>query len=177
MVPAALKGKDFESALLESAAREEKAGRLTMCRYGVQGVTFGDKTMLVPSLPDFDGVLAGGRSFNIEAKCCKGASFELRDDKFKARQYSHMSKRSLFSASCWIVLHFAERRMVKKIDPGMTVAVPVHPDMPFWKSYEAGEVKSLTREMALTIGIIVPWVTPKGCRKPLPDLMAFLNAF
>ncbi|MFT3992418.1 MAG: Holliday junction resolvase RecU [Luteolibacter sp.] len=175
MVPASLKGKEFETLLLDAAKRAEAGGMLTLSRYGVQGVTFGDKTILVPSFPDFEGVLYGGRQIIIEAKCCKGPSFEMRDDKFKGRQYAHMKRRSTFGALCFLVIHFAERNLANKRDPGMTVAVPVDGKMPFWKAYEAGEALSLSRDTALSIGVIVPWVAPKGCRKALPDLMHFLT--
>lgn len=174
MVPTSLKGKDFESLIIDAAKREESTGGLTLSRYGVQGVTFGGKTILVPSLPDFEGVLAGGRQFIIEAKCAKSAGFELRDDKFKNRQYAHMARRSEFGALCFLLIHFAERNLATKRDPGMTVAVPVSARHPFWMLYETGERKTLSRDEALTIGKVVPWIVPKGCRKPLPDLLSFL---
>lgn len=174
MVPASLKGKEFETLILAAAKREEASGGLTLSRYGVQGVIFGGKTTLVPSLPDFDGCLAGGRQIIIEAKCMQGASFPLNDDKFKNRQYAHMAKRAEFGALCFLLIHFAERLMVTKRDAGMTVAVPVSARHPFWMLYETGERKSLSRDEALSIGKIVPWRIPKGCRKALPDLLSFL---
>lgn len=174
MVPASLKGKDFETLLLDAAKREEARGTLTMSRYGVQGVTFGGKTILVPSLPDLEGCLLGGRQFIIECKCVQGASFPLADDHFRDRQYSHLEKRSRFGALSFIVIHFAERHLQRGCDPGMTVAVPVSRNIPFWCSYELGDARSLSRDYALTIGRIVPWRVPKGCRKPLPDLLSFL---
>ena len=174
MVPPSLKGKEFETLILEAARREEASGGLTLSRYGVQGVTFGDKTILGPSLPDFEGVLAGGRQIIIEAKACKTPGLELRDKNFKDRQYSHMAKRAEFGSLCFLLIHFAERQLVTKRDPGMTVAVPVNARHPFWMLYETGERRTLSREEALTIGQAVPWIVPKGCRKPLPDLLSFL---
>jgi penicillin-binding protein-related factor A (putative recombinase) len=175
MVPASLKGKQFEAAIMAAGERLESAGVLTLGRYGVQGVTFGGKTILVPSLPDFEGVLRGGSQFIIEAKCCQDAALALHDDKFKARQYSHMARRARFGAKCFLLIHFAERRLKTKTDPGMTVAVPVDESMPFWELYENGFRKSLTRDDALEYGQIVPWVIPPRCRKALPDLMRFIT--
>lgn len=174
MVPTSLKGKEFETLILEAAKREEASGGLTLSRYGVQGVIFGGKTILVPSLPDFDGCLAGGRQIIIEAKACQKPHFALDESKFKDRQYAHMAKRAEFGALCFLLIHFAERNLVTKRDPGMTVAVPVSARHPFWMLYETGERKTLSRDEALSIGQIVPWRIPKGCRKALPDLLSFL---
>ena len=176
MVPASLKGKEFETLILEAAKREEASGTLTLSRYGVQGVTFAGKTMLVPSLPDLEGVLApDGRQFIIEAKAVAGSSFPLKDDHFRNRQYEHLSKRARFGALCFLLIHFAERVLATKRDAGMTVAIPVNDRMSFWRHYECGEARSLPREVALTIGCIVPWVIPPRCRKPLPDIRSFLE--
>lgn len=175
MVPTSLKGKEFETLILDAAKREESSGRLTLFRYGVQGVTFGGKTILVSSLPDFGGVVHGGRQLNIEAKCAAGASFPLASDHFRDRQYSHLAKCARFGGLSFLLIHFAERRLQTKQEPGMTVAVPVDEKMTFWRHYEAGEARSLSRDEALTIGQIVPWVVPPRCRKPLPDLLSFLN--
>ena len=125
MTPASLKGKEFETLLLDAAKRLEACGTLTLGRYGVQGVTFGGKTILVPSLPDLEGCLRGGRQVVIEAKCCAGASFPLADDHFRKRQYAHLARRAAFGALCFITIHWAERRLASGIQCGMTVAVPV----------------------------------------------------
>lgn len=177
MVPASLKGKEFETVVLDAAKREETAGRLVLFRYGVQGTVFGGKTVLLSSLPDFGGVLPGGRLFNIEAKCAAGASFPLASDHFRDRQYSHMARCARMGALSFLLIHFAARSLVSKSEPGMTVAVPVDEKMSFWRHYETGEARSLPRDMALTLGRIVPWVVPPRCRKPLPDLLSFLDHF
>jgi hypothetical protein len=175
MVPPSLKGKEFETLILDAAKREETSGTLLLFRYGVQGVTFGGKTILLSSLPDFGGVLAGGRQFNIEAKCAAGASFPLASDHFRDRQYSHMARCARMGGLSFLLIHFAERRLVSKTDPGMTVAVPVDERMSFWRFYEAGDARSLSREDALSLGSVVPWVVPPRCRKPLPDIRSFLE--
>jgi penicillin-binding protein-related factor A (putative recombinase) len=177
MVPPSLKGKELETLILDAAKREEASGTMILFRYGVQGTTFGGKTILLSSLPDFGGVLAGGRQFNIEAKCAAGASFPLASDHFRDRQYSHMARCARMGALSFLMIHFAERRLMSKTDPGMTVAVPVNEKMSFWRFYEAGDARSLSREEALSLGCIVPWVVPPRCRKPLPDLLSFLERY
>ena len=131
--------------------------------------------MLLSSLPDFGGVLPGGRLFNIEAKAAAGASLPLASDHFRDRQYSHMVRCARMGALSFLLIHFAERRLVSKTDPGMTVAVPVNERMSFWRYYEAGDARSLSRDEALSLGSIVPWVVPPRCRKPLPDILSFLE--
>lgn len=175
MVPDSLKGSELEKAILAAGERCEAYGVLSLFRYGVQGVTFGGKTILVPSLPDFGGVLANGRLFNIEAKCVAGASFPLASDHFRDKQYKHLVRTARFGAASYLVIHFAARHLVKVSDPGMTVAVPVDDRMGFWRAYECGDIKSLSREYAQKLGRRVPWVVPKGCRKALPDLLSFLG--
>ena len=84
MIPTKLagNGKDFEELLLARAAAEEKRGRMTMARYGVQvSRTATGDMVAVPSLPDFDIALAGGKQAIIEAKVCSGPSFPLTKDK------------------------------------------------------------------------------------------------
>lgn len=148
---------------------------MTLSRYGVQGVTFGGKTILVPSLPDLEGVLApSGRQFIIECKVVSGASFPLADDHFRQRQFAHLEKRARFGALCFVLIHFNERKLATKHDAAMTVAVPVSPLMCFWDNYASGAIRSLSRGEAASIGYIVPWAIPPRCRKALPDLMSFL---
>ncbi|MCE5310475.1 MAG: hypothetical protein LLG20_22790 [Acidobacteriales bacterium] len=175
MVPPKLSGKEFETALMDAAKRHEAEGALTMGRYGVQAMHLGkDKVITVPSLPDFEGVLATGRQFIIEAKAVAGSSLPLKSDHFRGRQYAHLAKRSEFGASCWLAIHFSARRLVNSIQPAMTLAVPVDRSMPFWQAYETGETATLHRDTAHQIGSVIPWRIPKGCRKPLPDLVALL---
>lgn len=185
-VPIRLKGSEFECLLMEAAAREEDAGLLTMGRYGVDGVIVQGKTLLVPSKPDFDGVLATGRQFVIEAKCCDGPSFELRKDKIKPKQVAHMLTRSRFNVPCFLVIHFAERILKNSTSPAITVAIPITAENPIWQKFVDAHVKarrektavesqgSIGRDAAQDLGQLVPWRVSKGCRKALPDLLSFL---
>jgi hypothetical protein len=179
-------GKDFEDLLLQRAANEEKRGVLTMSRYGVQVTMIEGEWRPVPSLPDFDGALANGRQFIIEAKVCAGPSFELRKDKLKPRQVAHMLTRSAFGVPCFLLIHFNERKLVRSADPAFTVAIPVNDSLPLWRAFvDAHAVAkrtkqpvepqgSISREMALRIGVKVEWNVAPGCRTVTPDLAALL---
>jgi penicillin-binding protein-related factor A (putative recombinase) len=192
MVPTTLKGSEFETLLMDAAKREEAAGTLTMGRYGVDGMVVAGKnggasqTLLVPSKPDFEGVLAGGRQFIFEAKVCSGPSFPMQKDKIKPRQVEHMLRRSAFGVPCYLMIHFTERRGQNFFHPAITVAVPVSDASPIWRNFieahaEAKRTKepvasqpALHRDTAQDMGKLVPWRVPKGCRKALPDLLSFL---
>jgi hypothetical protein len=184
--PTTLKGSDFEKLLMDSAAREESHGLLTMGRYGVEGVIVQGKTLLYPSKPDFEGVLASGRQFIIEAKVCSGPSFPMQKTALKPRQVDHMLRRSQFGVPCYLLIHFNERIGKNFHHPAITVAVPVSDEFPIWRNFldahtEAKRTKSpvesqpaLTRDTAQDMGQLVPWRIAKGCRKALPDLLSFL---
>lgn len=192
MVPTSLKGKELETLLLDAARREEDAGTLTMSRYGVHGMVVGGKnggasqTLLIPSLPDFEGVLAGGRQFCIEAKVCSGPSFPMQKSSLKPRQVEHMLRRALFNVPCYLLIHFNERKLANATYPAITVAIPVSDASPIWRNFidahaEAKRTKepvasqpALTRDAAQDMGQLVPWRIAKGCRKALPDMLSFL---
>lgn len=187
LVPETLKGKEFEELIMEAGARERKSGSMTLGRYGVQGMVVQGKTLLVPSLPDFEGVLAGGRQFIIEAKVCSSASLQLDKKVVKPRQISHMLERSAMGAQCFLLVHFCARKLQNATQPAFTVALPVTAESsPVWQRFvdiyaEASRLRcdptareSISRDLAYDMGIIVPWVAPKGCRKALPDLLSLL---
>lgn len=187
LVPETLKGKEFEQLIMDAGTRERKAGSLTLGRYGVKGMVVQGKTLLVPSLPDFEGVLAGGRQFIFEAKVCSSHSIPL-DKKFvKPLQISHMLERSAMGAQCFLLIHFCARKLQNANQPAFTVALPVTADSsPVWQRFvdiyaEARRLKcdptareSISRDLAYDMGTIVPWVAPKGCKKALPDLLGLL---
>lgn len=188
MTPHTLKGREFESLLLDAAAREEKAGRLTMGRYGVQVAHMGAEMIALNSLPDFEGVAApSGAQFIIEAKVCAGPGFELRPDKIKPRQVRHMLARSRFGVPSFVLIHFCERRGKTFHQPAETIALPVIERLTFWQAFldAAAEAKraktafvspgSISRDHASRIGRRVEWTCPKGSKKHLPDLAALLG--
>jgi hypothetical protein len=188
MTPTTIKGVEFEALCAESAARDEKAGILTMGRYGVTMSVQDGRTMGISSLPDFEGVLAPiGRQFIMENKVCSGPSFPMQKDKIKPRQVSHMLKRSKFGAISFLVIHFNARNLIKSSHAAFTVAIPVTDADPRWQRFVdayalAQKTKqpvipqgSISRDEAEFIGLPVRWEIAKGCRKSRPNLLSFLR--
>jgi hypothetical protein len=191
-VPAKLKGVEFEDLLMQAANREEKNGALTMSRYGVTLSYQNGQTLGVPSKPDFEGVLATGRQFIIEAKVCGDPAFPMVAKQIKPKQVQHMLDRSRFNVPCFLVIHFTARVMKTFTDPAITIAIPVSDADPRWQRFVDAHAEAkrqskaqgkpvapapqggISRDDAHRVGILIPWVTPKGCRKALPDLIAFL---
>jgi penicillin-binding protein-related factor A (putative recombinase) len=158
-------GKEFEALVLFRAQRMEEQKLLTMGRYGVQAVMIADPVtrvpawQVIPSLPDFEGVIYGtGRQLIIEAKSCSQASYPIHQaGKKHPKQFDHMLRRAEFGALCYLLLHFNPRALKTKSDPAATYAIRVHPDMHFWREYEAAERISLDRADAALNGEVVPW--------------------
>jgi hypothetical protein len=185
-VPTKLTGKEFEQALTDAAAREEKNGLLVMDRYGVEVSVFGDKTIATPSKPDFEGTRADGKHFIIEAKVCAASAFDLRTSHIKPRQVRHMLKRSKFNSRCFLFIHFCQRVLKNANQPAFTVAIPVSGEDPRWQRYvEACDAAkrdkkkmeaqgSINRNEAHDIGQLVAWHVPAGCRKATPNLLPVL---
>ncbi len=167
--PPKLTGKEFEDLLLEAAARQKD--QLIMGRYGVQANMINGVWTPVRSYPDFEGVRCGGRQFIIEAKACSESSFPLKDDHFRDRQYKHMCRRALYGVECFLLIHFNYRKLKKSEDPACTIRIPVDPGRGLWKRFEAGDLRSISREMAREHGTVVAWTTPPRCKKSLPEFL------
>lgn len=166
--------KEMETLALWQATKiDEPAGRYTMGRYGVMSVFIGGNWMPVPSLPDFEGVLQGGRQFVFDVKVCSQASYALSGGTSKSfkHQYKHMQRRAKFGVLCFLLMHFNARKMKTKEDPAFTIMLPIYDTQPLWEAYERGEQKSITRQEAELYGIPVNWHTP-GQSKVLPDIYA-----
>lgn len=177
-------GKDFEESLMTEAGRLEKAGILTMCRYGTQVSLVDNEWKPIPSYPDFEGVRRNGRQFIIEAKVCTQPSFRVRNDNLKFKQVRHMMTRSRFSVSCYLVVHFNARLGATFYDPAFTVAIPVKPaelgGWPVWEDYAKCKDKNfefppITREQALQLGDRVRWHIPARSTNPRPDLLRIVD--
>lgn len=135
-----------------------------------------EEWVIMPSLPDFEGVLHTGNQIIFDCKVCSQASFPF--DKYRSetrgarsRQLRHMLKRSRFGAKCYFLMHWNERNLVKKTIPATTVMVPVMHDFDFWHHVESGEIKSMNRDDSLTIGVEVHWIANDGRRKLRPDFL------
>lgn len=174
--PVKLKGKELEKLCIYRMQQEEVRGVATMSRYGVQTSMVDEKWIPIRSLPDFEGIMFGGRQFVIEVKVCSAASFPLDDDKFKARQLKHLMTRGRFGAVSMLLIHFNGRVLAKKTEPAITWALPVYPEHDFWREFDRGEVKRIARSDCEQYGHEVPWTVFAGCRKESPDLVGAVKA-
>lgn len=163
-----MNGKQFEKLVQLQMDREDRRGNATMSRCGVHAVFIQGKWSPIDSLPDFEGVLPGGRQFVFDAKVCSQASFPLDDDKLKKRQLRHLKKRDHYGAIAFLLIHFPERKLATRTDPELTVAFPVSDDHEFWRRVDSGEVKRLSRDEAMEFGVLVRWTDDV---KTKPDLL------
>lgn len=194
MIPLHLKGTEFEALCAEAAERYEKAGVLTMGRYGVTRSFQKNKQTgkmeerAIESLPDFEGAIAPhGKQFIMENKVCSGSSFPMKKDKIKPRQVAHLLRRSRFGALSFLVIHFCSRQLKTANFAAFTVAIPVTDEDPRWQKFIdahalAKKLKqpvipqgSISRDEADFIGLRVQWEIAKGCRKARPNLLSFLR--
>lgn len=127
------------------------------------------------SLPDFEGVLLGGRQFVFDAKVCSQASFPLAESTMKERQLRHLLRRAQFGAISFLLIHFNARSLITKSIPARTIAFPVRPDHPFWEAFARGEIKRITEQDAELYGIHVEWNIATGKRKLSPDLITAIH--
>lgn len=176
MTPPSLGAKEFEDLLLQGANRAEKAGLLSMARYGVQVSLFNGEWTPISSLPDFDGVVRGGRQFIIEAKKCEKSALAIDKKTIKPRQVRHMLSRARMGVRCFVVIHFCERQGKTFHDPAQTLAIPVNDEWSLWQDFLDGKpVTGINRQLARRRGRKVEWTKPKGCQKALPDLAGLLG--
>lgn len=167
--------KEFEEVILQRIKTLEEMDSLTGGRYGVQGAFHNGEWRPIRSLPDFEGVLSGGRQWILEAKVCNAASFSLSDDKFKERQLRHLLKRSDFGALCGLLIHMPARELSKSVVLETTFAMPVYRNHPIWIQFDAGEIKSLSRTNLEHYAGVVKWDTLGDERKPRPDILGALR--
>lgn len=209
MIPLQLTGKDFEAIIVYAA---EKLKGVHLARYGTKCVKVPDKELTelakhhpnpslrgrviytnleVPSYPDFDIALAGGRQVIIEAKVCGDPGFKMSSKVIKVSQVEHMLDRAAVGVPCWLLIHFTERRSAatgRSLDPAMTVALPVGDAFHArWRNFvNAAKVArkfktdpqpqpAITRAEALAQGRRLMWITPARCTKPVPDLGGLLG--
>jgi len=171
MIVPKLTGKELEELLLWRARQhDELAGRYCMGRYGVMATLRDGQWAPIKSLPDFEGVLSGGRQFIFDAKASSQPSYDLSGGTHKSfkHQYKHMQRRARFGVICFVLLHFNERILKTRTDPPFTTLFPIE-DNAFWQAYDAGEQKKISREEAKLYGMEVEWNAPAG-RKESPDL-------
>lgn len=171
-----LNGKQFERIIIARMQMEQRRGEAICGRYGVQVSMVENKWIPIESLPDFEGLLANGQWFTFDAKVCSAASFPLHDDKFKRRQLSHFLDRSDFGAICFLLLHFNARELKARTDEAETWAFPVSRNHPFWREFDAGEVKSISRLSCQEYGVRVEWEMSSRERNAKPDVVSAIHS-
>ena len=171
------KGKELEDLCLYRLGKEDERGVAQGGRYGVQAVFDGvdatgrPKWMTIPSYPDIEGVLRGGRQFIFDAKVCSQSSLNLAGDHFRDRQFSHLKKRSRMGVVTFLLIHFNARELKKIHDAAVTWAFPVHHEMEFWLEFEAGAMRSISRDSCDKYAEQVSWSVMDRCRKESPDIV------
>lgn len=178
-------GKDFEKECKDRGMALNADGSATMGRYGVQAIITGSTggkpdITLVPSYPDFEGVLPPhGRQFIFDCKVCSQASFNLadfREEGSRKRQIRHLFDREEYGAVTFFLIHLNARELKTKSDPEVTVALPVTRKMRLWDEWQSAERGSVDRKELLEVGIEVPWNCRPGERKPRPDILFAVQA-
>jgi len=175
-----LKGKELEDLILWRARQyDEPASRYSLGRYGVMASLIAGNWTPIQSLPDFEGVLPGGKQFIFDTKVCSQATYSLSGGTSKSfkNQYKHMRRRDKFGVMCFLLIHYNARELKTKSDPALTVLFPVG-DTPFWEAYDNMEQKGITREDAVAYGTVMEWrlATDRGTKKS-PDLIAALEQY
>lgn len=176
-----LTGKQFEQIIVD-INRIYRQHMIAECgRYGVQAARMADGYQVMRSLPDFEGIVHGGRQFIFDCKVVSGASLILSEyrkidkqskgDKGKQgkrhRQYRHMMNRSDMGAMCGFLIHWNARELKTKSEPADTFWIPVHRESELWDRFETGEIGVLTRMDCAEFGVRIEWLNEFG-KKPRP---------
>ena len=132
-----------------------------------------DRLVAIPSLPDFEGVLQGGRQFIIEAKVVGNGTLALNASKVKPRQVRHMLERHKMGSLCFFLIHYCKRVLKTKVVSPFTVAVPI--TFPGFADFnESGAASGIDLDTAIMAGVVVPWVKSQRMKNCVPDLTSFL---
>lgn len=181
--PPRLTGAQFEELVLFRGRQMNEAGQWDMGRYGVQvSMMAGPDGKLVTqplkSLPDFEAAIPPlGRQVIFEAKVCSGASYPISaENERKSRQLRHLCNRARMGCLCYLLVHFNERALKRKVEEPFTVALPIDPDSELLQDVFRGGTKTLSRSEAMLYGRPIPWTTfgARG-RKQTPDLSVLLR--
>ena len=139
--PKKLKGKEFETEIIDAANRHR--GLLKLGRYGTSARYDADGNMkAMKSNPDIEGTLAGaGRHIITECKVTSAKSLYLasriKDDKAD-KQLKFMLAHAELGAICFYSIHFNARELKKGEVPAESWLMPVHQLMPYWAQIQSG---------------------------------------
>lgn len=165
-------GKAFEEIVMQAGDRHRKAKEMIIGRFGTTVTLVNGKWMPVPSLPDFDCVLYGGRQVVIEAKVTTKSTFDLQKATLKPLQVRYMLERSSFGVPCFLIVHYHERELkTKPKEEAVTALIPVSGDDPRWADFvKTKHGAGINRAEALSMGTAVEWTASGRQIKLLPDV-------
>lgn len=175
-----LSGTEFERLVQRRLDKYRMAGKADIRRSGVHAVMTTRGWEVLPSKPDFEGMLQGPRPVLFDCKVCSQASFNLapyRDETKGARshQLSFMVDRARYGVQAFFLLHWNARELQTKAEEAVTYIFPVDAEMEFWRGFFAGETKSIKRQDCEELGRVVPWnLFGERDRSVQPDILAVL---
>lgn len=173
-------GASFERVISERNEEYRKYGMAEVSKCGVHAIRSKDGWQVIPSFPDYEGVVKPGLQFVFDAKVCTQASFDLskyREETRgpRARQIRHMFRRSRYGVPSFFLIHWNGRDLKSKSYPAQTFVLPVSGDIVLWERFMAAEQKSLTREDCEEFGIRVQWNSIGRGRKVRPDYLTAIR--
>lgn len=172
-----LTGACLEKLVVERSDEYARKKLAMINRCGVQAVRTKDDWIVIPSLPDFQGVTRNGRVFTFDCKVCSQASFDLgpyrKESKGeRSRQLDFMLRQSQFNVPCFFLMHWNARSGKTFSEGEETWHFPIHSDHPFWRRFRAGETKSINRGDCHEYGLKVEWTIFDSGRKTRPDFLS-----
>lgn len=175
-----LTGKAFEQLVKRALDEHVKHRRIHAGRYGVQVQASTDQAngnlewRPVPSLPDFEGVVFGGRQFVFDAKVCSQASLPLNSDHAPTKQLRHLLARGRMGAVSFLLVHWNARELKTKSEPPQTFVVPVAPHLELWRELETAQRRTLNRLDCQLRGHEITWGTIGLGRTALPLVVEWI---
>lgn len=174
-----LTGKAFEHLVKKALDEHGRRRAIHAGRYGVQVQGIRDvggklEWRPVPSLPDFEGVVAGGRQFVFDAKVCSQASLSLHADHAPTKQLRHLLARGRMGAVSFLLVHWNARELKTKSEPPQTFVVPVAPHLELWRELETAQRRTLNRLDCQLRGHEITWGTIGLGRTALPRVVEWI---
>lgn len=190
--PNKLDWKEFEELVKDRGQYEDKSGNAVWRKNGrlarMAGAPGSGQVTSVPSFVDFSGTVplelpvyeqgvhvgdyAVGQAIHFDCKVCSQASMSLQPDHFSRKQKRQLTRHAVHNATCFLLIHFNERELRTKHDIAETIAMPVHPEHPFWLDVADNLTTSLNREVAREYGVAVSWDVPGKTRTLRPDVLS-----
>lgn len=179
-----LSGAEFERIVSRRLDKARQLGLADVRRCGVHAVMKGPGNwQVIPSRPDFEGLLPGPRPIVFDCKVCSGASMDLASYRGgpketsgnRKHQLQYMFDKAEYGAVCFFLIHWNRRELETKKEEAITYVFPVHAETEFWVRFTEGEIKRLYRSDCEELGQVVPWnLFGKLDRIAQPDVLSVL---